>query len=287
MALGIQYALNGLVLGSLYVLVAIGLTLVFGVLRVPHFAHGVFVMVAAYLTFALVAARGLSLLAAAPLVIVAMGGIGAGVERLVYRPLRRSGELALLLAAFAVNQFVQSGVQKFWGEEYAKQVTFPLDGSVSIGSVTLSTQRLVALMVALLATGAIAWVVRTTKFGRAARAVSEDPDAAQVSGINVNWVHRWVFVAATGLAGLAGLLLATFVPITPFLGDRPLLIAFAVVVVGGMGSVAGATIVGLSLGVVESLLSGYGSQSWSEAAIFLVIFVALIVRPNGVQGARA
>jgi branched-chain amino acid transport system permease protein len=287
MELGIQYAVNGAILGSLYVLVAVGLTLVFGVLRIPHFAHGVFVMVAAYLTFALVAARGLSLLAAAPLVILALGVAGAGVERFVYRPLRGSGELALMLAAFAITQFVQGGVQKFWGQEYARQVDFPLDGSISIGSVTLSNQRLIALVVALAATGVLAWVVRSTKFGRAARAVSEDPDAAQIAGINVNWVHRWVFVIATALAGLAGLLLATFVPITPFLGDRPLLVAFAVVVVGGMGSVVGATIMGLSLGIVESLLAGYASQSWSEAVIFLIIFVALIFRPQGVQRAHA
>lgn len=286
MELALQYAVNGAVLGSLYVLVAVGLTLVFGVLRIPHFAHGVFVMVAAYVTFALVATRGLNLFVAAPLVIIALGVVGAGLERVVYRPLRSSGELALMLAAFAVTQFTQGGVQKFFGQEYARQVDFPIDSSVSIGSVTISNQRLLALVVALVATAALAWAVKSTKFGRAARAVSEDPDAAQISGINVNWVNTWVFVIATALAGLAGLLLAGFVPITPFLGDRPLLIAFAIVVVGGMGSVVGAMIMGLGLGIVESLISGYSSQSSSEAVIFLIIFIALILRPNGVQGAR-
>ncbi|GAA1845303.1 branched-chain amino acid ABC transporter permease [Pseudonocardia ailaonensis] len=286
MGLAVGYALNGLVLGALYVLVAVGLTLVFGVLRIPHFAHGVFVMVAAYLTFALVVAMGWNLLVAAPVVIVALGLLGLVLERVVYRPLGRSGELALMLAAFAVNQFVQGGFQKFFGQEYARQVSFPLDGSVSLGGVTLSVQRVIALVVALAATAVLAWAVRHTKFGRATRAVAEDPDAARISGINVDWVHRWVFVIATALAGLAGLLLATFVPITPFLGDQPLLVAFAIVVVGGMGSVVGATVVGLALGVVESLLAGFGSQSWSSAVVFLIIFVALIARPNGVQGAR-
>lgn len=280
----LQYLVNGLVLGSTYALVALGLSLIFGVLEVPDFAHGVFIMLGAYLTFYVVVGLHLSFFVAIPIVIVAMGIAGILKELVIYRPLRGAPELTLMLAAFALFQFVQNAALIAFGAQFSRSVEFPVRGTVHLGSVLVSWQRLTVVLLSVGVVILIRLFVSRTSFGRAMRAVAEDADSAAISGISVNRVHVLVFAISTALAGLAGLFLAGLLPIEPYMGSDQLLKAFAVIVLAGMGNVTGTIFGAFGLGVVEAYAQGYlPSAAYADGIAFAVLVLVLLIRPEGLS----
>ncbi len=277
---------NGVITGSLYVLVAAGLTLIFGVLNVPQFAHGQLVMLAAYSTYFLVAVAHLPFLLCLGIAAAMMFGLGIVIEASVFRRLRGAPALSGMIAAFALYALFENVATALWGADYSRFVPFPISARWDLFGVYLTADRVAAFVVSLLALGLLTIIVQRTPIGLQIRAVAQNPDAAAVLGISVNRIHVLTFAIGSALAGLAGALLATLYPITPEMGADPTLKAFVVIVLGGLGSIPGAVLGGLLLGVVENLGVAYVSSSYSETFAFAVMIVALLIRPSGLLGRR-
>jgi branched-chain amino acid transport system permease protein len=278
----LQLLANGVVVGSTYALVALGLSLIFGALEVPDFSHGVFIMLGAYVTYFLVTELHVNFFLAIPVVMLVMGIAGSTKELFVFRALRSAGELPLMLVAFALFQFIQNWAVLFFGGQFSRDVEFPVQGRFVVGGVILTYQRMTVVITALLVIVAISLFVSHTQSGRAIRAVAEDPDSAVLTGINVSRVHTLVFFISTALAGLAGLLLSGLIPVEPYMGGDQLLKAFAIIVLGGMGNVRGTLVGALALGIVENIATGYlPSAAYSDGIAFAVLVVVLLWRPDG------
>lgn len=312
----IQQFVNALSRGSLYALMAIGLAMVFGILRLINFAHGDFMMVAAYLAaFALFAHLPL------PVAIVVMiaGTIVVGVltERVAYRPIRGAPDVAVLLTSFAVGQILQNStllITRFLRKPI--QLAFPspaiLNGVIALGPITVPRLNIVSLVVGVILVVLLTLFVTRTNLGISMRAAAEDLTAAQLVGINLNRVVVTAFVIGSGLAAVAGLLFAVQAgQITPYIGFTPVLKAFVAAVIGGFGSIAGAVVGGYALGGLEVLLTaipGLGDiippgaaspgvitflktwlpnslTSYRDAFVFIVLILMLLFRPNGILGA--
>lgn len=278
----LQYTVNGISVGAIYAVVALGLALVYGGLRIPNFAHGAFVMVGAYFTYTVVADWGVNYWLAIPIVIVVMGAVGAVQEVAWFRVVRNSNTLVLILVSFALYLLIQSIYIVEHGSEVSRSLRFPLSGYLNWGGVRITYQRLVVIATAIVVVLIMAYVLNRTRMGREIRAVAEDPDAASLSGVNVSGIHTWVFVVSTSLAGIGGLLLASLFPIQPSLGENELLKAFAIIIVAGKGNNTGLVAVAFSLGVAESLATGYLSSAvLAQGLAFLILAVALLIRPQG------
>ena len=282
-----QQLVNGLQLGGAYALVAVGYTLIFGVLNLLHFAHGEVFMVGAYVGLALS-------LAGAPFGLALLGGmvgaaiVGVAIERVAFRPvLRRGTHVTPLMTTIAVSLILQHAVVKLYG---AEPVAFPQAFSVApiaLGPVKVTALQLVILGTSLALMIVLDGVLRRTWLGKAIRATSENPTVAGLLGVNVPLVIVAVFVLASALAGAAGVLLAAnFTAVTPFFGVKVGLKALAVMLLGGLGNVPGAMVGGLLLGVIEALSVGYLASSYRDAFAFGVMIVILLVRPTGLFGAR-
>lgn len=275
-----QYIVDGLVLASIYALVAIGLTVVFGALEVPNFAHGGFVMLSAYLSLGLINGWHLNFFIAGLVVLPIAGVAGVATERIVFRPLRQAGELTLMLVALALYDLILNVASNEWGGQQPASVRFPLQGSLHLAGVVISYQAMIILAMSICFITGIAALVKKSQFGRTVRAVAEDPSAAEMVGVNVNRVHRSVFLVATALAGVAGLLLASVEAVTPTVGTGPLLIAFAIIVIGGFGNIAGSIVGALVIGVVESVVQGYIDPVFTDGIVFLIMVAYLTWRPE-------
>jgi len=309
----LQQVINALSIGSLYALMAVGLAMVFGILRLVNFAHGDLIMVAAYIA-AGVLFLGLPLPLAILVVILSTMGVGLLMERIAYRPIRGAPDVAALLTSFAVGQILQNGTlltTRFL--QQPTQIAFPapaiLSGVVALGPLTVSRVNLVALAAGLLLLIALSYFVTRTTLGLSMRATAEDMTAAQLVGIDLNRVVATAFAIGSGLAAVAGLLFAVQAgQITPFMGFSPVLKAFIAAVIGGFGSIGGAVVGGYALGGLEVLLTaipGIGDilppglvapevktflQTWlpgtltsyRDAFVFVVLILMLLFRPNGI-----
>jgi branched-chain amino acid transport system permease protein len=296
----IQLTVNGLTLGSVYALIALGYSLVYGILKLLNFAHGDVFMVGSFIGFGALQALGGSTNPAVPvwllLVLVtfaAMAGcavLGVAIERFAYRPLRDAPRIAPLISALGVSFFLTYSIQLMFGAEQRNYDTFSLDnGSLylhgfDIGAVRVPLLRIITIVAAFVLMVVLWLMVTRTRLGKAMRATSYDREAAAMMGINVDGVIVFAFVLGSALAGAAGVLFALRVPTTATIGFLAGLKGFTAAVIGGIGSIPGAMAGGLILGFAESYTQGYVSTQWSDLVVFSILIAFMLVRPQGLLG---
>ena len=284
----ISYLVNGLSLGSVYAIIALGYTMVYGIAKMLNFAHGDIIMVGAYIALLSMTQAGMPPAAAVLAAVVVCTVLGVVIERIAYKPLRNaSSSLAVLITAIGVSYLLQYLALLIFGanpQTFSSVITWKgitlAGGSLSISGVTIVTIAVcIVIMIALVA------FVQKTKPGQAMRAVSEDKGAAQLMGINVNGTIALTFAIGSALAAIAGVLLCSAYPsLTPYTGAMPGIKAFVAAVFGGIGSIQGAFIGGLLLGIIEILGRAYISSQMADALVFAVLIIVLLVKPTGLLG---
>ncbi|RBI73473.1 branched-chain amino acid ABC transporter permease [Roseovarius sp. TE539] len=280
----IQQIMNGLVNGMTYVLIATGLTLVFGVLHIINFAHGEFYMLGAFFTFFASKLLGLDYVTAGILATVAVASLGIVANRFFFWPLRREHEFTLLLSSLGLALLLTNGGELIFGAD-PKYISSPFaDGIVAMGPMILTQQRILIFGVGALMLLLLYFFIQKTTMGKMMRATAQDAEGAALTGVDIRRVYTVTFVLACGLAALAGALVGPTAMIYPTVGSWAVLKGFIVVVLGGLGSIVGALIGGLTLGVVEALVGGYISLGFAQAVGFAIIIVVLLWRPNGLFG---
>jgi len=277
-----QQLINGLALGSTYALVALGLTLIFGVLLIPNFAHGEFYMLGAFMTYALVASGvnfWISMLAAVAVVVA----LGVLVDRLVFRPIEKAPSLSLMISALAASIILQQTATIIWGTE-ARTIPAPLTGVIRTGFFAITQLQLVVMASLAAAFGGIWLVLHRSRLGLAIRATAQNRDAAMLMGISMSQVRFATFALGAALGAIAGALLGATFPIYPSMGVNPVLKAFVVLVLGGIGSLWGAVLGGLVLGVAEVLVAAYIASQLQDIGAFVILVLVLLTRPQGLLG---
>jgi branched-chain amino acid transport system permease protein len=297
MELFVQQLINGLTIGAFYALVALGYTMVYGVLKLINFAHGGLFMWGAYLgwmglTIALAAVFQNSIFALIPVVIgvmVTVGIMGVLIERVAYRPLRRAGRLPPIISALGVAFILESVARNLWGASYKVYPPglLPSGGITIIGGVRLSYIQIAVLLWSFVLMGRLYSFVQYTRAGTAMRAVSLDHDTSQLMGINVNRIIALVFFIGPALGGVAGMMVGMYYGSFDFtLGWSFGLKAFIAAILGGIGNIPGAMVGGFLLGSVETLGAGYASPQWKDVIAYVILIFILIVRPTGLLGER-
>ena len=285
----ISNLISGIRLGSIYAIIALGYTMVYGIAKMLNFAHGDVIMIGAYVAFIALYRTGLPLVAALLFSIIVCTILGVIIERLAYKPLRQASSLAVLITAIGVSYFLQNVALLIWGSA-AKIFPTILDfGSISLfsGQLNISYQMLITIITCVIIMFALNMFVKKTKIGMAMRACSEDKEASALMGINVNNIISLTFAIGSGLAAIAAVLLcATYPTVTPTLGSMPGIKAFTAAVIGGIGSIPGAFLGGLLLGVIEILVKAYGLSELSDAIAFGVLILVLLFKPTGLLGKK-
>lgn len=281
----IEQLINGLRTGSIYALIALGYTMVYGIAKMINFAHGDIIMVGAYALFVFVTTLQLPVVPAVILTIIFCALLGVITEKVAYKPLRKAQPLAVLITAIGVSYFLQNIVQLLFGATplpFASIIQIP---AVKFGTINVSGITLITLIVTAVCMILLSLFISKTKTGRAMRAVSEDKGAAELMGINVNGTISLTFAIGSGLAAVAGILfICQYESLRPTLGALPGIKAFVAAVLGGIGSIPGAMLGGIILGIIESLSKAYISTQLSDAIVFGVLVVVLLVRPSGLLG---
>ncbi len=277
----LQHLVNGLVLGGTYALLGIGLTLIFGLMNVVNFAHGEFYTLGAYAAFAAVAMAGLPFPAALAVAISIGVGLGALTERVLLEPLRGESIDSVMLVMIGLWIAMQNAELLGWGG-VAKSIPHPFPTApLTVGPLSIAPLRVFVLMAALALIAAAYLIIHRTRLGRAMRATFQDPDTAALMGVRIGHIHTATFALGSGLAAAAGALLGPIFLAYPSMGDLASLKAFSVVILGGLGNVAGATLGGVLLGVAEELGAGYVSSGYRDAVGFVIIILVLLLRPAG------
>lgn len=279
----LELLVGGVLLGGLYALMACGLNLIFGVMRVVNFAHGEFMAVGALTTVSLVAGMHLPFVAALVIVPVLTAALGLAFQLVILRRLVDGPAIMSLLATFAFSTILVNLSILIWGGGY-RGLPEVLGGSVQMLGVNVSLSRLVAFAGAMAVSLAVWWFLSATRFGRAIRSVAQAPELATISGISIDRMRTFTFALGSAMAGLAGVLLAPAFASDPQLGSRFLIKAFAVIIVGGMGSYPGAMLAAILLGIVEVFGSYVVGPVIGSALLFLIMLAALLVRPRGLLG---
>ncbi|MBO5197654.1 MAG: branched-chain amino acid ABC transporter permease [Lachnospiraceae bacterium] len=281
----ISQFINGLNVGSIYALIALGYTMVYGIAKMLNFAHGDIIMVGAYTVYVCLSSANMPAFAAVLIGIVVCSLLGMVIEKIAYKPLRKASPLAVLITAIGVSYFLQSVAQLIFGSrEVSFQSIIPL-GAVSIGELKISGEAVVTMAVTILIMILLTLFINKTKAGSAMLAVSEDKAAAELMGINVNRTISLTFAIGSGLAAIAGVLYAcSYGFIGPYMGSMTGIKAFVAAVLGGIGSIPGAMIGGILLGIIESLSKAYISTRLSDAIVFGVLILVLVLRPSGILG---
>jgi branched-chain amino acid transport system permease protein len=293
-----QELVNGVTTGALYSLVALGFSMVYGVLKLLNFAHGDLYMVGAYIGFFVIQWFGGAqhLTIAVPLLLVIMfvlaaglvGGLGVAIERFAYRPLRDAPRIAPLITAIGVSFFLESSALLLFGAQYRVYNTadfISLSSGIQIGSVTIDSVQILVLVLGIVLMAGLQLLVNRTRLGRQMRAVAADREAAEMLGINVNFVITATFFLGSALAGVAGIMGGLlFNQVTSTIGFIAGLKAFSAAVVGGIGSIPGAMLGGLVIGVAESFVTGYISSTYSNLIVFGILIVVMLLRPSGLLG---
>ena len=285
----LSYLINGISLGSVYAIIALGYTMVYGIARMLNFAHGDIIMVGGFTVFTIVTTMGGSPVVGILASVVVCTVLGVTIERVAYRPLRDASPLAVLITAIGVSYLLQNVALLIFGSnarQFTSVITVPAlklaGGKLSISSVTIVTiLSCIVIMAALMA------FINKTKMGQAMLAVSEDRGAATLMGINVNRTISVTFAIGSALAAVAGVLLCSAYPsLSPYTGAMPGIKAFTAAVFGGIGSIPGAFIGGILLGIIENLAKAYISSQLSDAIVFSVLIIVLLVRPTGILGKK-
>ena len=277
----LQQLLNGLANGMGYVLIAVGLTLVFGVLRVVNFAHGEFFMLGAYVTYYGMTLIGMDYISALLVGTLVVAGLGILANRFFFQPLKKEHEFTILLSSLGLALLLSHLAETIFGAD-PKYVDTPYsDATFNLGDITVTQQRIGVILVASAMIAATYWFIKHTRMGKMMQATAQNPEGAALTGINTKYVHAYTFALACALAALSGALVGPTAMLYPTVGDWAVLKGFIVVVMGGLGSVTGALLGGLILGVAESLGGGYISLGFKEAIGYAIIIVVLLLRPNG------
>jgi len=285
----LSYLINGISLGSVYAIIALGYTMVYGIARMLNFAHGDIIMVGGFTVFTIVTTMGGSPVVGILASVVVCTVLGVTIERVAYRPLRDASPLAVLITAIGVSYLLQNVALLIFGSnarQFTSVITVPAlklaGGKLSISSVTIVTILSCIVIMAALMT-----FINKTKMGQAMLAVSEDRGAATLMGINVNRTISVTFAIGSALAAVAGVLLCSAYPsLSPYTGSMPSIKAFVAAVFGGIGSIPGAFIGGILLGIIENLAKAYISSQLSDAIVFSVLIIVLLVRPTGILGKK-
>lgn len=281
----LEQLINGLRTGSIYALIALGYTMVYGIAKMINFAHGDIIMVGAYSLYVFVALLHLNPVAAILLTILVCAVLGVVIEKVAYKPLRNAQPLAVLITAIGVSYLLQNLallIFKATPIPFGSIIKVP---SIKIGSLNISGITIVTLVVTTVCMIALTTFINKTKAGRAMRAVSEDKGAAELMGISVNKTISMTFAIGSALAAVAGILfIAQYETLLPTLGALPGIKAFVAAVLGGIGSIPGAMLGGILLGVIESLSKAYISTQLADAIVFGVLVIVLLVKPSGLLG---
>ncbi|ERK44999.1 putative high-affinity branched-chain amino acid ABC transporter, permease protein LivH [[Eubacterium] cylindroides ATCC 27803] len=282
----LQQMINGLSLGSIYALIALGYTMVYGIIKLINFAHGDIYMLGAFTAFYATTFFHLNFFVALIIAMLLCGVLGVLIERIAYKPLRHATRITALITAMGVSYVLEYTMQYFAGSDVK---TFPTDllenTAFSLGGVRITMMQIYIFVITIILMVLLTYIVNKTKMGRAMRAVSVDEDAAKLMGINVDTTISFTFFLGSCLAGVAGVLVGVYYnSINPLMGMTPGLKAFIAAVFGGIGNIPGAMIGGLFIGIAETLVTAYGSSLYKDAIVYVILILVLILKPDGLLG---
>lgn len=281
----VSQVINGLQSGSIYALVALGYSMVYGIILLLNFAHGDIIMVGAYVVWYSMSNLGLHPVVSMLLAVAASTLLGMLIEKLAYSPLRSAPRLSLLITAIGVSFLLENGFQLIFGAGARTVPTLVSGPSLALGSVTVSFPAMLTLVVSVISMAALTFLVQKTKLGKAMRAVSEDMGAAQLMGISLNRTISFTFAVGSALAGIGSVLyLCAYPQASPTMGSMLGLKAFVAAVLGGIGSIPGAMVGGFAIGLAEALVSAAGLSVWKDGVVFAILIVVLLVKPTGLLG---
>ena len=284
----LSYLITGISLGSIYAIIALGYTMVYGIAKMLNFAHGDVIMIGAYVALTCMTTAGLPPVASVLAAVVACTALGVLIERVAYKPLRNAASpLAVLITAIGVSYLLQNLALLIFGpNNQSFQTVVSWSGlSLAGGKLNISGETIVTIIACIVIMVVLMLFIRKSKAGQAMRAVSEDKGAAQLMGINVNGTIALTFAIGSALAAIAGVLLCSAYPsLSPYTGAMPGIKAFVAAVFGGIGSIPGAFIGGILLGVIEILARAYISSQMADAIVFAVLIIVLLVKPTGILG---
>lgn len=285
----INYLINGISLGSVYAIIALGYTMVYGIAKMLNFAHGDVIMIGSYVVFVTVSTMGLPPMAGVLLAVAVCTLLGMTIERIAYKPLRGASPLAVLITAIGVSYLLQNVALLIFGADtksFTSVVTLPAI-KLAGGEMTITGETVVTILSCVIIMIGLTAFINKSKAGQAMLAVSEDRGAATLMGINVNGTIALTFAIGSALAAIAGVLLCSAYPsLTPYTGSMPGIKAFVAAVFGGIGSIPGAFIGGILLGVIEILSKAYISSQMSDAIVFSVLIIVLLAKPTGILGKK-
>ena len=277
--------INGLSLGSIYALIALGYSMVYGIILLLNFAHGDVIMVGAYMSWFVMNQLGLGPVTAVCATIITCTLLGVVIEKIAYTPLRSAPRISLLITAIGVSFFLEYTAELILGSGAKVIPAYYTNQTFRLGKVPLGLTSIITLVVTVLSMLVLTFLVQKTKLGKAMRAVSEDMDAARLMGINVNSTISFTFAVGSALAGIGSVLYCCSYPqATPTMGSMLGLKAFVAAVMGGIGLIPGAMLGGIVVGIIEALVTAYISSSLANAVVFLILIVMLLVKPAGILG---
>ena len=283
------FLINGISLGSIYAIIALGYTMVYGIAKMLNFAHGDVIMVGSYMVFLSMGSLGLPPYLAVLLAIAVCTVLGITIEKIAYKPLRQASPLAVLITAIGVSYFLQNAALLLFGANtkmFTSVISLPAI-TLADGSINITGETQVTIVVCVIIMIALSLFIKKTKAGQAMLAVSEDKGAAELMGVNVNGTISLTFAIGSALAAVAGVLLCSAYPtLNPYTGSMPGIKAFTAAVFGGIGSIPGAVVGGILLGVIENLSKAYISSQLSDAIVFSVLIIVLLVKPTGILGKK-
>ena len=281
----ITYLINGISLGSIYAIIALGYTMVYGIAKMLNFAHGDVIMIGCYFVFTCMSGMGLNPFVSVTLAVVVCTVLGMVIEKVAYKPLRKATPLAVLITAIGVSYLLQNIALLAFGADTKSFTSVVPIPNISLGEVNVTGVTVVAVAACIIIMIVLMLFIKKTKAGQAMLAVSEDKEAAQLMGVNVNGTISLTFAIGSGLAAIAGVLLCSAYPtLTPYTGSMPGIKAFTAAVFGGIGSIPGAFIGGILLGIIEILAKAYISSQLADAIVFAVLILVLLVKPTGILG---
>lgn len=281
----LRQLINGLQSGSIYALVALGYSMVYGIIMLLNFAHGDIIMIGAYLAWFVMCRLALNPVFAIIVAIVGCTLLGVGIEKVAYKPLRSSPRISLLITAIGVSYFLENAAQMIFGANAQKIPDIINIDSITIGSVQIPGTAFITVVVSAVSMIILNVLVKRTRMGKAMRAVSEDTGAAQMMGININNTVSFTFAIGSALAGIGSILYCCAYPqATPTMGSMLGLKAFVAAVLGGIGSIPGAVIGGFAIGIAEALASAVNLSVWKDGIVFGILIIVLLVKPSGILG---
>lgn len=283
------FLINGISLGSIYAIIALGYTMVYGIAKMLNFAHGDVIMIGSYVVFLSMGSLGLPPVLAVLLAVVVCTVLGITIEKIAYKPLRKASPLAVLITAIGVSYFLQNSALLLFGANtkmFTSAIGLP-DIVLGDGSIHISGETQVTILACIVIMIGLTLFIKKTKAGQAMLAVSEDKGAAELMGVNVNGTISLTFAIGSALAAIAGVLLCSAYPtLSPYTGSMPGIKAFVAAVFGGIGSIPGAFLGGILLGIIENLSKAYISSQLSDAIVFSVLIIVLLVKPTGILGRK-